>query len=309
MLLMRKLLAVWLLICMLLGTGMLFQAALATDLEEEQPSGENSALAFQDVIRYAEVATPKGTLNMRSKPQDEAKILKRLPKGSIVRILEDNGEWTKVLYEGISGYAKTSFIEEIKEFPYSPLTKEDKGDAVLVFKRALHKLGYLKTEDINTRFDATMETALTKLQLMNGIPLNPEVVTPELQALMAWGMLVKNKTGYVDTATDKGSGLTVSIFCWDSDGTLYEEDQSVKLKISFAAQAAGGQAPYTITVKKSISEGGEQSGDAVTSPFSHIWSKSTECLYIYATVVDAAGNTVTACAPFRYTLPSRYTGK
>lgn len=259
-----------------------------------------------EIVRYGKIVTPKGTLNMRSRAKDDAKVLDRVPKGSIVRILSADGEWTQILYKGNAGYVKSGFLEEIAELPYPSLAKGDKGDSVLAFKRALAKLDYLASEDINTRFDAALETALIKIQLMNNVPLNPALVTPELQALIEWGMVVRGKSGYLDTAVDAASGLTVAIYCWDSAGTLYEKDRAVKVEVSYGVQATGGQPPYAVTVKKSL--GGEASGDEVPNPFSHIWSQSVERLYVYATVVDSAGNTATACAPFRYRLPDRYQG-
>ena len=307
---MRKWLSVWFAFCMAFSVAaILLPNALAIDSEEAMSSDESREAIVQDSAtnRYAKVATAKGTLNMRAEPKDKAKILNRLPKGTIIRIVDDNAGWMKILYKGRYGYAKASFLEEIKELPYSIITEGNKGDSVLAFKRALHRLGYLKSGDINTRFDVAMEIALTKLQLLNGVELNPKAITPELQALMEWGMLAKGKSGYVDTAADKHSGLMVSIFCWDSGGTLYDGDQSVKVKISYAAQATGGQPPYIITVKKSLKSGGEQYGDVVSSPFSHIWSKNSDYLYLYAIATDSIGNTATACASFRYALPSRYT--
>jgi len=288
----------------------LFPAATACALDEETYSEADEELTTQsmEMNRYAKVVTAKGTLNMRSEARDKAKILTRLRKGAFVRIVDDQGEWTKIQYKGRFGYVKASFLEEIDQTLYSRITKEDKGNTVLALKRALHKLGYLKSGDVNTRFDKAMERALTKAQLLNGIELSPLAVTPELQVLLECGMLVKCKSGYLDTATDKDSGLMVSIFCWDSGGTLYEEDQSVKVKVSFATQANGGQPPYTVTVRKSLKGGGRgQYGDVVTSPFSYIWGKNSDCLYIYATVIDSTGNTATACAVFRYHLPARYT--
>lgn len=288
---MRKSLLIWLTFCMLLSI-LVIPAVVYAD--------EYSV----DAIRYAEVVTPKGTLNMRAEAKDGTKIINHLSKGSIVTILEDKGEWTKINYQGKTGYVKTSFLQEIKELPYSLITKETEGEAVLAFKRKLCNLGYLKSDDINKRFDKAMEIALIKLQLQNEIELNPTAVTSELQALLEWGKIAKGKSGYYGTATDTDSGLVAAIFCWDSGGTLYEEDKSVKVEVTFAAQATGGHPPYTITVKKSL--GSEQSGDEVTSPFSFIWSQTTECIYLYAVVVDSAGNTATASTPFRYTLPERY---
>lgn len=282
------------------GTGELAEG-------DEEEAGEDTVdLRGAQPTRYAEVVTPKGTLNMRAKDNDTAEILQKLPRGTIVEIVESGDEWTLILYREKTGYVSNSFIEEVEEYPYPSLTTQDEGDAVLEFKRALRDLGYIKTDDINPRFDKTMELALTKLQLMNGIALNPTEVTPELQALMEWGKVLKCKSGYINTATDPDSGLTVSVFCWDSGGMLYEDDLAVRLDISYAAQASGGQPPYTVTVKKSVSGGGADYADPVDNPFTHIWTLQTDCIYLYAVATDSAGNTVTACTPFRYTIPERY---
>lgn len=302
---MRKFPAAWLMI-LLLVLGMVSAAALASDIEENADS--MTIIQSGEAVRYAKVATKKGTLNMRAKAQDNAEIIYRLPRGTIVQITQDLDGWAQVLYKGRSGFVMSSFIEEYTEFPYNAITKDSDGDAIRTFKKAMYKLGYLKSDEINKRFDAAMEKALVKLQLINNVALNPEAVSPELQALMEWGMVLKSKSGYTDTATDKDSGLTVSIYCWDSDGFLYEKDKSMKLEISYGAQATGGQPPYAITVKKSLG-GGVDYADEVPNPFSHVWTPTTECLYLYATVVDAAGNTATACTPFRYTLPARYQDK
>lgn len=292
---MRKRIVGWLALCIMLGAMTIPFCAI----QAENTGGE---------ARYATVVTSSGTLNMRAEPGEKAKIVQKMGKGAVVEVLEALEDWTRIRYKGKEGYAMAKFLEPVRDLPYSPITSDDKGDAVLAFKKELYALGYLKAEEINTRFDLELERALTRLQLMNGVAYTPGLVTPELQAMIEWDMIAKAKSGYVGTAEDD-SGLTVAIFCWDSDGTLYEKDQAVKLKISFAAQAAGGQPPYTVTVRKSLSaSGGEADGDEVTSPFSFIWGQETDRLYVYATAVDAAGNTVTAVAPFRYTLPARYTG-
>lgn len=281
---MRKCLSICLVLAALLGAAIPAQAA-----------------------RYAEVATEKGTLNLRAAAKDSAEILKKLARGSIVEILEDAGDWKRIRFGTREGYVMTRFLKEITDLPYAAIGRDDTGEAVLGFKRALHRLGYIKSEEINTKFDQTMQNALVRMQLMNGVALDPDTVSPELQALIAWDMVCEAKSGYLDLATDAASGLSVAIYCWDTAGVLYEKDQAVKVTIAFAAQATGGQGPYTITVKKALS-GGEAFGDVVTSPFSQVWGQNTDRLYVYATVVDAAGNTVTACAPYKYTLPQRYQG-
>ena len=316
---MRKLFVFFLALNIIAGITAL--AAQATDWEESgetweeeyEETWEDDSEAYGGPFgegpaakRYAKVATQKGTLNMRLAMKDNAKIVAKLPRNSIVTILEDEEEWTKVLYKGKTGYVKNSFLEEISELPFTPFVKGDKGDKVYAFKKAMFKLGYLKSDEINLSFDTAMVNALTKLQLINEVALNPEVVSPEVQALMDWGLIKKAKTGPLAVETDEESGLTVTIFCWDVDGYLLEEDKAVRLSITYAAQATGGQPPYSITVKKAVSRSGEQFADEVENPFTHIWSNTTEYIYIYAVATDAAGNTVTACAPFRYLMPARY---
>lgn len=308
---MRKLLAAGLALCVMTVSLLApAYAAQAADFEnivyvvEEDGTLRQS----QEPVRYGRIATEKGTLNMRAEAKDSAKILEKLAKGTLVQIVQDLEGWTEIRYKDRTGYVMTKFLAEITELPYAAVTKEDQGDAVLAVKRLLYSLDYIKSDEINTRYDQTLETALTKLQLMNGVPLSLDVVTPELQALIEWGMIAKYKSGYLGTQTDPDTGLSAAIFCWDTDGTLYDDDQAVKLKIAYAVQAAGGQAPYTITVRKSLSAtDGENHGDIVKNPISHIWNASTDTIYIYATVVDAAGNTVTAVTNYRYVLPSRYT--
>ena len=288
-------------LCLLLITGIalpLIQGPATARAAEVQKAGSS---------RYAKVVTSKGTLSMRAKAKKSAKVVKRLSKGAIVTIAEEDGDWSKIIYKGKTGYVMTKFLEEITELPYGEILFGEKGAEVLAFKKKLHTLGYVKSDDINMTYDAKLESTLLRLQLLNGLAITPGIVTPELQALLDWGMIVKSRSGYINTATDKDSGLTVSLFCWDSDGMLYEADMAVKLKVSFAAQATGGTAPYNITVRKSISgSGGDIYGDIVESPFPYIWGQTSTVLYIYATVVDADGHTVTVCAPFKYQLPPRY---
>ena len=196
---MRKLLVMSVIFCLLAG---LAASAPAADWVEG--------------FRYARVATEKGTLNMRAAPKSDADVLGKLPKGTIVRIVEDHEDWMMIFHDGKSGFVMTRFLEEFRDLPYSAITKEDRGEAVLAFKRGLRKLGYIKSDDVNSRFDAVLETALLKLQLRSGVPLNPGVITPELQEMMAWEMLPGAKSGFINTATDPESGLTVSVFCWDT---------------------------------------------------------------------------------------------
>ncbi|GHU70268.1 hypothetical protein AGMMS49992_02320 [Clostridia bacterium] len=269
-----------------------------------------NTLVTDDESYIATVATTTGALNLRAEPDKSAKSLAKISDGTKVLVtnlvVDSEAEWTEISYKNQTGYVMTKYLEIVTVLPYSPITSDQKGDEVMAFKRAMRQLGYIKSEDVNQKYDDAMEKALTKLQLMNGLILEPNVVTPKLQAMIAWGMIVKCKSGYLDTATDDESGLTVSLYVWDVSGKMYDMEEAVNVKLAYGTQAAGGFPPYTITVRKTLSSGGPENADPAPNPFNQMWRKTTERLYIYATVTDAAGRSVTACVPYKYSLPPKY---
>ncbi|MDR1262041.1 MAG: SH3 domain-containing protein [Oscillospiraceae bacterium] len=262
---------------------------------------------------YASVSTKSGTLNLRQKAESKSKVLAKLASGAVVRVIaiitETESQWTQVIYKDNIGYVMTKYLKFITELPYTPLLSGEKSAEILAFKQALRRLGYIKSDDVNSKYDAPMEIALTKMQLMNKLPLNPTVVTADAQALVEWGLICKYRSGYLQSITDAASGLSASIFVWDVSGTLYDADEAVNVKLSYGAQAAGGQPPYNISVRKSLSADGAAYAEMVSDPFYQMWTKSIDRLYVYATVTDAAGHTVTVCAPYKYTLPPQYDGR
>ncbi|GHV26625.1 hypothetical protein FACS18948_2690 [Clostridia bacterium] len=262
------------------------------------------SVPFVQQNRYARVVTDSGTLNMRETISDDAKVLGKIPRGSIVRILNGAGDWTEVVYKNVSGYVVAKYLDEITDFPYPALKLGDKGDAVYEFKKTISKLGYISSDYVNQQYDDKLARAVAKLQMLNHLPMNPNEVTAEIQSLISWGMISEAKSGPFTAETDANSGLSVAIMCWDSDSMLYKKDKSVKIKINVETHASGGVPPYTTVIKKSL--GKESSGDIVTSPFSYIWKMESTQLNVYAVVTDAAGNRVVACAPFTYAMPTRY---
>ncbi|MDR2504988.1 MAG: SH3 domain-containing protein, partial [Oscillospiraceae bacterium] len=212
--------------------------------------------------QYARVSTEKGVLNLREKEDDDSRILAKIPNLSAVKVLFDYGEWSQVQYKETIGFVMSKFLLKLDSLQYTALKLGDKGDEVLAFKRAMHGLGYIKSESINTTYDVALENAIAKLQLLNDLTLTPGEASVETQALLDWGAICKAKSGTLNTAADSSSGLTASIFAWDSDGMLMDAEKAVRLKISYSVKAVGGVAPYTITVRKSLSAtGGSVSGD------------------------------------------------
>ncbi len=63
-----------------------------------------------DGFRNARVTTNGGGLNLRESPYDNARVLLRIPQCAVVEAVELNGVWCRVRYNGITGYAKSSFL-------------------------------------------------------------------------------------------------------------------------------------------------------------------------------------------------------
>jgi len=54
----------------------------------------------------------KGTLNLRAEPSASAKVLARIPYKTELSIETATGEWSKVTYNGITGYVMNKFLSE-----------------------------------------------------------------------------------------------------------------------------------------------------------------------------------------------------
>ena len=62
-------------------------------------------------VRY--VNTASGTLNLRALPDSEADILLKIPRGSALTLIMDQGEWSFVSYEHTMGYVMSSLISTV----------------------------------------------------------------------------------------------------------------------------------------------------------------------------------------------------
>ena len=69
----------------------------------------------------ARVETEKGSLNLRKEPKSNARVLCTIPQNDLVVIIEPGETWSRIVYEGIQGYAMTKFLTaEAKAAPASP---------------------------------------------------------------------------------------------------------------------------------------------------------------------------------------------
>lgn len=67
------------------------------------------------------VNTPnKGTLNLRSEPNSNSKILARIPYNTALEVESTINDWSKVIYNNIEGYVMNQFLGDKKS-----ITKDD----------------------------------------------------------------------------------------------------------------------------------------------------------------------------------------
>ena len=58
----------------------------------------------------ARVTTEKGSLNLRKEPKSNAKVLCAIPQNDQVVVIEPGETWSRIVYEGIQGYAMSKFL-------------------------------------------------------------------------------------------------------------------------------------------------------------------------------------------------------
>lgn len=63
---------------------------------------------------YARVTTQSGSLNLRSRATTSGTVITRIPQYEMVQVLERQGTWTKVTYNGQTGYVMTSFLSFVE---------------------------------------------------------------------------------------------------------------------------------------------------------------------------------------------------
>lgn len=69
--------------------------------------GDDQSATIQS---YARVTTASGSLNLRALPQTGSRILRTIPRNSLVGVLEEGSEWCRVIYESSMGYVMRSFL-------------------------------------------------------------------------------------------------------------------------------------------------------------------------------------------------------
>ena len=70
-------------------------------------------------MEQAKVVLPSGasgsTVNMRKQPSKSAELREQVPVGSTVEVIEDQGQWCKVAYDGKRGWMMSNYLEYLNQ--------------------------------------------------------------------------------------------------------------------------------------------------------------------------------------------------
>ena len=83
----------------------------------------SSAFADTTAIVTKPAGAKGSTVRMRKKP--EGKVLVNVPFGSEVEVLDDQGKWMKISFDGQTGWMMSEFLVLV---PSPPVTKEQSSD-------------------------------------------------------------------------------------------------------------------------------------------------------------------------------------
>ncbi|MDD6141896.1 MAG: SH3 domain-containing protein [bacterium] len=82
------------------------------------PSGGVSSGNASAIIRTEDGVS---SVNLRESPSMGAWVLTQMPSGASVTVLSDDGSWSKVIYQGYTGYVVSSFVYGTEEEPVPPV--------------------------------------------------------------------------------------------------------------------------------------------------------------------------------------------
>lgn len=95
-----------------------------TEIVSESAKDDASEAAKTDYLYHAKVVTQKDPLRVRKHPKT-GEILGHIPKGRIVEVLEEDGDWFNVRYNELEGYASGQYLERIDETQGEPVSDEE----------------------------------------------------------------------------------------------------------------------------------------------------------------------------------------
>jgi murein L,D-transpeptidase YcbB/YkuD len=136
-----------------------------------------------------QVTTPKGQLNVRSKPEAHSAVVGKLSNRSYVKVLkQENGFFQVELKDAQSGWVAVEFLSPTdygaEVLDYRALQIGSKGKDVEALKKRLLDLGYYrKGHAMSDSFNANCVIRVKLFQKINGLEENG-IATPMMQALL-----------------------------------------------------------------------------------------------------------------------------
>lgn len=136
-----------------------------------------------------QVVTPKGQLNVRSKPEARSAVVSKLPNNSFVKVLQQENDFYQVeLKDAKTGWVAVEFLSptsygaEVLE--YRTLQVGSKGREVKALKQRLLDLGYYRENNtMSDRFNMTCAERVQLFQKVNGLE-ESGVASLMMQALL-----------------------------------------------------------------------------------------------------------------------------
>ena len=145
-----------------------------------------SLCAATALAEPAWVQTQKGALNARKKANSKSDIVIKIPNGSEVELLEENGDWSRIEYKGKKGYVKSSFLTD--EAP-----EKEEEPVLLVLQAGGHARIVTEGGMLNLRRKADAKSAVVAQ-----VPNHARVEVVE--ATLTWSSIIyEGKKGYVRT--------------------------------------------------------------------------------------------------------------
>lgn len=95
------------------------KAKIDTALGNWKRTGYLNAVAYEsevepmETLYQAKVATDGGNLRLRAEPSVASAMLAKMPNGATVDVLEECGNWAKVVYNNIAGYAFGKYLTKV----------------------------------------------------------------------------------------------------------------------------------------------------------------------------------------------------
>src|SRR5699024_353515 len=85
-------------------TGYVMSSYLKITLEGSGSSGTTERVATVTLSNRNDI------LNLRKDPSTSSAVLAKLPHGTELAVVEDGSSWTRVLYQGITGYVMNTYV-------------------------------------------------------------------------------------------------------------------------------------------------------------------------------------------------------